>query len=127
MPHVLVVEDESGIGSSTKEYLEEFKDDYQVTWLDRGDTAYEKLSQPSHTFDCIILDLTLPGKEGLEILQALRAWDKTTPVIICSAVDWGDERKACMDAGATHFITKPFELESLHILIEELITIPIAV
>ena len=59
MPTILFVEDEQSIGSGTKEYLEEFKDDYQVTWFDRGDTAYDRLLQPGHTFDCIILNLTL--------------------------------------------------------------------
>jgi len=123
MPTILFVEDQQTIGESAKEYLEEFKD-HQVTWLDRGDTAYELLSQPAHDFDCIIVDLTLPGKHGLEILQALRTWDKNTPVIICSAVELYDEKCRCLDAGATEFVTKPFELEALSDLIEKLVKVP---
>ena len=120
MPNILYVEDERAMGAGFKEYLEEFKDNYQVTWLDRGDSAYDMLLQPLHAFDCILIDLTLPGKYGLEVLQALRAWDKNTPVIMCSAVDVGDEKKRCMIAGATQFITKPFELDDLTTLIEKL-------
>lgn len=116
MPQILLIEDDDTIGISTKEYLEEIYD-HQVSWLTRGDEAQTALSE-SHNFDCIILDLSLPGADGIDVLQTLRTWDTTTPVIIVSAHDFPDIRKQCFAAGATDFQGKPVWLNTLNERIE---------
>jgi two-component system OmpR family response regulator len=67
----------------------------------------------SNTYDVIILDRLLPGRDGLSLLQALRAAGRRTPVLCLTAVDGLDDRVAGLDAGADDYLTKPFFLVEL--------------
>jgi len=107
MSQILLVEDDYAIGQGTKTYLETVTD-HKVTWIDHGEEALAVLSK-AHEYDCILLDLTLSGVQGLDILKTLRAHDQATPVIIVTANDFSDVRAVCMQAGATDFLAKPFE------------------
>ena len=78
-----------------------------------GDDVQAVLSK-THNFDCILLDLNLPGVSGLEILKTLCAWDQTTPVIVVTANNFVDVRMQCMQAGATEFLAKPVEATVLN-------------
>jgi two-component system, OmpR family, KDP operon response regulator KdpE len=62
--------------------------------------------------DCIVLDLNLPGIDGLEVLRRLRTW-ATTPVVIMSALDGGRARTAAMGLGADDYVPKPFAMAEL--------------
>jgi DNA-binding response OmpR family regulator len=105
---VLVVEDDSAIrfGVSTA-----FTNSgYQVTEAENGEQA--RLLLGSGSFDLIVLDLTLPGIAGLEILRELRA-TRATPVIVVTARSLLRERLEGLELGADDYLVKPFELSEL--------------
>jgi len=97
------------IGESVRIALKQ--DGHAVDWLRDGNAADTALRNGE--FDVVLLDLGLPGKDGLEILRTLRARRKQTPVLILSARDALQERIAGLDAGADDYLVKPFELEEL--------------
>src|SRR5215467_4085268 len=107
--HILLVEDDRMIGESVWTALKQ--DGHAVDWLRDGNTADFALR--NEEFDIVLLDLGLPGKDGLDLLRAHRARRKPTPVIILTARDALQERVAGLDAGADDYLVKPFELEEL--------------
>lgn len=106
---VLLVEDDPMIAQAVKEALVEAG--ASVDWAQSGWEATGFLSQ-TH-FDMVLLDLGLPGKDGMSVLTELRQKDKTTPVIILTARDGLDDRLAGLDAGADDYILKPFHISEL--------------
>src|SRR5262245_44722655 len=107
--HILLVEDDRMIGESVRTALKQ--DGHAVDWLQDGNAA--ELTLRHEEFDVVLLDLGLPGKDGLDLLRGLRTRRKQTPVIILSARDALQERVAGLDAGADDYLVKPFELEEL--------------
>lgn len=74
-----------------------------------------------HGFDAIVLDLTLPGLDGLHVLQRLRRSDNLTPVILLTARGAVGERVAGLNAGADDYLAKPFDLDELEARVRALI------
>jgi two-component system OmpR family response regulator/two-component system response regulator QseB len=107
--HVLLVEDDRMIGESICAALRQ--DGHAVDWLRDGNSADTALGHEE--FDIVLLDLGLPGKDGLDLLRSLRARRKATPVIILTARDALQDRVAGLDAGADDYLAKPFELDEL--------------
>jgi two-component system copper resistance phosphate regulon response regulator CusR len=105
---VLVVEDERKVADALREGLEAER--YEVTVERTGTGAFERLNE---AFDLILLDLGLPGRDGLEVLQAFRQRSSSTPVVIISARDSVQERVAGLDAGADDYVIKPFAFGEL--------------
>ena len=92
---------------------------YAVDWLADGrDAAYQGASEP---YDLIILDLGLPGKPGLEVLQEWRAGGLATPVLVLTARGSWAERIEGLKAGADDYLTKPFHPEELALRIQALL------
>lgn len=92
---------------------------YAVDWLADGrDAAYQGASEP---YDLIILDLGLPGKPGLEVLQEWRASGLATPVLVLTARGSWAERIEGLKAGADDYLTKPFHPEELALRIQALL------
>lgn len=92
---------------------------YAVDWLADGrDAAYQGASEP---YDLIILDLGLPGKPGLEVLQEWRAAGLATPVLVLTARGSWAERIEGLKAGADDYLTKPFHPEELALRIQALL------
>ena len=92
---------------------------YAVDWLaDCRDAAYQGASEP---YDLIILDLGLPGKPGLEVLQEWRAGGLATPVLVLTARGSWAERIEGLKAGADDYLTKPFHPEELALRIQALL------
>jgi len=92
---------------------------YAVDWLTDGrDAAYQGASEP---YDLIILDLGLPGKPGLEVLQQWRAGGLATPVLVLTARGSWAERIEGLKAGADDYLTKPFHPEELALRIQALL------
>ncbi|HYT88852.1 MAG TPA: response regulator transcription factor [Gemmataceae bacterium] len=109
MPRVLVVEDECKILRSLEQGLQ--AEDYEVVTAATGDEGYRlAATQP---FDCLVLDLMLPGRGGLEILADLRRTGKATPVLILTARDTVLDRVTGLDAGADDYLVKPFAFAEL--------------
>lgn len=92
---------------------------YAVDWLADGrDALYQGASEP---YDLIVLDLGLPGKPGLEVLQQWRAGGLATPVLILTARGSWAERIEGLRAGADDYLSKPFHPEELHLRIQALL------
>ena len=84
---------------------------YAVDWVHDGRAADSALSN-GH-FDLVLLDLGLPGMDGIEVVRNLRLRKKSLPVIIITARDGIEERIRGLDAGADDYLIKPFDLEEL--------------
>jgi DNA-binding response OmpR family regulator len=107
--HVLVVEDESSISGFIRQGLTEAG--FAVTVEADGPRGLQRaLSAGS---DVIILDIMLPGMDGLEVLRRVRAAGLTTPILLLTARDEVDDRVAGLDAGADDYLTKPFAFAEL--------------
>jgi DNA-binding response OmpR family regulator len=106
---VLVVEDEQKVADAIRVGLEEEK--YDVVVERTGEAAFFRVN--TETFDVILLDLMLPGRDGLEILKALRGRGVKTPVLVLTARDALQDRVAGLDAGADDYLVKPFAFAEL--------------
>ena len=107
--NILLVEDDALIASGLQTALSRAL--HQVTWVADGLQARERLR--AETFDLVILDLGLPGLDGLEVLEGLRASGAAVSVLILSARDGAHDRIQGLDLGADDYLTKPFELDEL--------------
>lgn len=106
---VLVVEDNRELVLSVKKGLEQENISVDVAY--DGDSGEEKAF--INSYDGILLDLNLPKKDGLSVLQSLRAEEVESPVIIITARDEIEERAKGLDFGADDYLVKPFELLEL--------------
>lgn len=106
---ILLVEDDRMIGESVRTSLRQ--EGYAVDWVRNGQVAETALS--TEHFDLVLLDLGLPGKDGLEVLRWIRARKSITPVIIITARDDVEDRVKGLDAGADDYVVKPFNFDEL--------------
>jgi DNA-binding response OmpR family regulator len=106
---ILVVEDEAPLRRGLVDALK--SEGYHVTACDRGDEA-ETLLLSRH-FDLVLLDLMLPGKDGLQVLRALRAAGLRTDVVVLTAKGSEPDRVLGLELGADDYVTKPFSLREL--------------
>ena len=107
--HVLVVEDEKKTAALIRKALE--AEGMTVDVLHRGDEVVARASAAA--FDAIVLDIMLPGHDGVTALRLLRARHVATPVLLLSARGEVDERVNGLDAGADDYLPKPFVLAEL--------------
>lgn len=114
---ILVVEDEDGLRDMVCESLE--KEKYIVECASDYQTALTKVQE--YDYDCVLLDIMLPGGSGLGILSALKRLRKQERVIILSAKDSVDDKIKGLDMGADDYLAKPFHLAELHARIKSLL------
>lgn len=106
---ILLVEDDNLIGDGIEAALKH--QGFSVDWFTDGPTAHNALS--SANYDAAVLDLTLPGMDGLEILQSWRKQGKAIPVLILTARTSIAQRVEGLNLGADDYLPKPFALEEL--------------
>ncbi|CAN5181144.1 response regulator [soil metagenome] len=106
---ILLVEDDRMIGDSVRTSLRQ--DGYVVDWVREGRAAESAMT--SEHFDLVLLDLGLPDRSGIEVLQKFRQLGKSAPVIIITARDGVEDRIRGLDAGADDYVLKPFDLDEL--------------
>jgi two-component system, OmpR family, copper resistance phosphate regulon response regulator CusR len=106
---VLVVEDERKLAQILESALQ--AEHYDVVVAPTGEDGFFRAS--AENFDLIVLDLMLPGRSGIEILEALRQRQIHTPVLILTARDGVDDRVLGLDRGADDYLVKPFALPEL--------------
>lgn len=106
---ILLVEDDKMIAEAISNGLKTAR--YAVDWVNNGNTAEQALN--SQQYDLVLLDLGLPGQDGLQVLKHLRQEKNNTPVLIVTARDDLDSRLAGLDGGADDYIIKPFDLSEL--------------
>ena len=106
---ILVVEDESKVAQAVRDGLR--AEGYDVALASTGDDglAFAR-AQP---FDLIVLDLMLPGRDGLDVLAELRRAGDATPVLVLTARDTVTDRVSGLDAGADDYVVKPFAFAEL--------------
>lgn len=106
---ILLVEDDKYIGQAVQEGLT--AKSFAVDWFKDGDAA--RYAPQDVSYDCILLDLGLPGIDGVTLLREWRRGKVTTPVIILTARDALTDRVGGLDQGADDYMVKPFELAEL--------------
>jgi two-component system OmpR family response regulator len=106
---VLLVEDDPMIGAAIQGALKDAS--YAADWVKNGQAALSTLA--CQHYDLILLDLGLPGKDGLEVLDTIRARDNPVPLLIITARDGLDDRLRGLDGGADDYVLKPFEMAEL--------------
>ena len=116
LAHILVVDDDEGIRSLVKKYLNENK--YLITTSESAEDALEKVKIIK--FDLIVLDIMMSGKSGLEFIQENKN-DIKTPVILLTAKGQADERVEGLEIGADDYLPKPFEPRELLLRIKNIL------
>lgn len=106
---VLLVEDDSMIGEAVRAALKDAA--YAADWVKNGQTALTTLG--CQHYDLVLLDLGLPGRDGLEVLASLRARADPVPLVIITARDSLDDRLRGLDGGADDYLLKPFDIAEL--------------
>jgi two-component system, OmpR family, response regulator QseB len=106
---LLLVEDDAMIAEAIRTGLK--RDGFTVDWVHDGESADKVLR--TDAFDLLLLDLGLPRKGGLQVLQSLRARQQALPVLIITARDAVSDRVQGLDAGADDYLVKPFDLDEL--------------
>jgi DNA-binding response OmpR family regulator len=106
---ILVVEDEQKVANALREGLEE--EHFEVIVAPTGEDAFFRVN--TEKFDLILLDLMLPGRDGLQILTTIRKRGLETPVLLLTARDSLEDRVTGLDSGADDYLVKPFAFEEL--------------
>ena len=114
--HILVVDDDDGIRSLVKKYLNE--NNYLVTTAKSAEDAIEKTSLIK--FDLIVLDIMMPGKSGLEFTNEYKK-KINTPIILLTAKGEANERVEGLESGADDYLPKPFEPKELVLRINNIL------
>ena len=106
---ILLVEDDTLLGDGIHAGLK--LAEHAVDWVQDGEAA--RLALLDHAYDACVLDLGLPGRDGLSVLKDLRDRGSRLPVVILTARDASADKIAGLDAGADDYLTKPFDLQEL--------------
>lgn len=114
---ILIVEDEIELKNTIQKSLE--KERYIVEWASDFNSGLDKIV--SFDYDCVLLDIMLPGGSGIDLLKELKQNGYSNSVIIISAKDSIDDKVFGLDLGADDYLTKPFHLAELHARIKSVI------
>jgi two-component system OmpR family response regulator len=108
---VLVIEDEERLARALKQGLE--REGYAVDCLADGADAEYRLRVSHEEYDLVILDLGLPGMDGIDVCRRLRAVSIGLPVLMLTARDGTEAKVTGMDSGADDYLVKPFDFDEL--------------
>lgn len=106
---ILIIEDEKKVAKALKEGLE--RENFETKTAYNGEEGFFLIN--SERFDLIILDLNLPGRDGIEVLKTMRQSGKITPVLILTARDSVDSKVTGFETGADDYLVKPFAFPEL--------------
>ena len=110
---ILIVDDEAGVRESVRMVL---KDSFDPVTVESGEAALEWLDR-EHA-DLVLLDILMPGMDGLEVLERIREKDRLLPVVMLTATKTVKTAVSAMKLGAFDYITKPFDVEELRVVVE---------
>src|SRR6266700_1584637 len=114
---ILLAEDEENLHEALKLNLE--LEGYEVSSAFHGNEVLEKVQQ--EYFDLLILDVMLPGMDGISVTESIRVQNNEIPVLILSARNTSADRVLGLKKGADDYLTKPFNLEELTLRVQKLI------
>ena len=120
MAKVLLVEDDRNLAGTVREWLE--FEHYLVEWVETGTDALDMMK--SYKYDVIIMDLTLPKMDGIEVCKNYRQLGGETPILILTGRGTVPDKELGFDAGADDYLTKPFHLKELSARIRALMRRP---
>src|SRR3954462_3363875 len=106
---ILIIDDESAIRESLQTLLE--LEDYHVTQAETAEQGFSFLA--ANTYDLVLLDISLPDRNGLDVLEEIRERDASLPIIMITAHGTVDNAIRAMQSGASNFIAKPWDNEKL--------------
>jgi two-component system, OmpR family, response regulator MprA len=109
MAHILVVDDEPAVRRALERALR--LDSYEVELAEDGEQALDRLAE--RPADAVVLDVMMPGIDGIEVCRRMRAAGDKTPVLMLTARDAIDDRVIGLDVGADDYLVKPFALREL--------------
>jgi DNA-binding response OmpR family regulator len=117
MSRILVVEDEAGIARAL---ADDFRSQgYDVELAGDGRTAFEKAR--TGTFDAVVLDVMLPGKDGFDVCRDMRRVGVRTPILMLTAKTHEAEKVLGLELGADDYVTKPYSRRELHARVKALL------
>lgn len=116
--NILVVDDEELIVELLKEYFSELG--YEVWVAQSAEEAISKLNN-GNNLNLVITDINLPGKSGLELLKIVKETKEDLPVVLLTGLKTLDNAISAVKSGATDYITKPFDLESVRKVVERIL------
>jgi DNA-binding response OmpR family regulator len=111
MTRILIVEDEKHLADGLRFNLE--AEGYQVALVDTGEAAITTLTEGKDSFDVVVLDVMLPGKDGFEVISEVRHAGQFVPTLMLTARGHPDDVLKGFAAGADDYLTKPFDLAIL--------------
>ncbi|MDA3850765.1 MAG: response regulator transcription factor [Spirochaetaceae bacterium] len=114
---LLLIEDDEGIGDFIRKGFQQ--EGHQLDWIKRGDDGLAHARNKK--YQCLILDIMLPGLDGISVLKELRHSNCNTPVIILSARQSVDDRIVGLKAGGDDYLVKPFAFSELLVRVEVLV------
>ena len=106
---VLIVEDDALLGDGLREGLQQHG--FTADWIEDGDGALHALL--CERFDLAIIDIGLPRRSGISVLNAVRNAGRETPILMLTARDAVDDKINCLDAGADDYLVKPVDIDEL--------------
>jgi two-component system response regulator MprA len=109
MAHILVVDDEPAVRRALERALR--LDSYEVELAEDGEQALDRLAE--RPADAVVLDVMMPGIDGIEVCRRMRAAGDKTPILMLTARDAIDDRVIGLDVGADDYLIKPFALREL--------------
>lgn len=116
--YILIIEDHDSLASNIGEYLEQQGD--VPDFAPQGETALALCQQ--HHYDAVVLDLNLPGIDGIDVCKQLRhTTGSNTPMLMLTARDTVDDRICGLEAGADDYLTKPFSLRELYLRLQAIV------
>jgi DNA-binding response OmpR family regulator len=115
--NILLIEDESSLAVSITEYLT--RENFHCEAVATFDQAIEKVNL--YSYDCIIVDIGLPGGSGLDVIRELKRNKSDTGIIIISARNSLDDKVSGLETGADDYLTKPFHLSELNARVKSII------
>lgn len=117
MANILLVEDDTDLSETLQDWL--VFQQHNVEAVFTGTEALEQMRFSS--YDIVVLDWQLPGMNGIDVLKTYRSEGGTMPVLMLTGRTEAKEIKALMDAGATDYMAKPFNLKELSARVEQII------
>ena len=108
---ILLVEDEIKLAKSIKTGL--IQEGYVVDYLENGEFAERRILMDKNSYDIILLDINIPGKDGLSLCKDLRKQNITTPILMLTAKDTKQDIVLGLNSGADDYLIKPFAFEEL--------------
>lgn len=106
---LLLVEDDRNLRTFLRKALRE--EGYAVDYAESGDSGLERAL--NHEYECILLDVMLPGRDGFSVVEELRKRGVTTPILLLTARHQLEDRVRGLEGGADDYLTKPFDLPEL--------------